>query len=1141
MKKLRWIMMIVFVILYIQNTVAQDSSSASQEANMLSSMAVKASEQNSDQVLLSDFLSTLEKHFDVTFLYKNEMMKNKYIHKDDIPIGEQTGQELSRILDRLGIVFQKIDEQAYVLLAKTKSLADKQIQEEISGTVTDAQSGETLPGVNILVKGITTGVSTGPEGNFELTVPSLQDTLVVSFIGYQTKEVPINGRTELDIPLQPQAIQGEEMIVVGYGTQTERNVTGSISSVSTDKITQAPTATIGNALSGKLPGLQTIQRSGQPGGDAPEIYLRGISSLSTGRSQPIFVVDGVIQQNAQAIHQLDPNNIESVSVLKDASATAVYGIEGANGVIVVETKRGTRGETQISINTSSGFQSPTYVTELANSYNTARAYNEAQLNDGVSPDQLTFSQEALEAFRTGSDPLIYPDTDWVDYLTKPASFQSRTNVNVSGGTDNVRYYLAGGFLIQDGFFKTFESDYDFNPSFDRYNFRSNIDIDVTDKTTISLTAGGRIGKRVQINHLFGDLWYQIYRAPPYSSAGIVDGKLIDSGSGNYGSNQYIPMFTENLARRIYGQGYRENTNNVLNLNLSGKQELDFITQGLEAQLKGSYNIYFTRNKVRNSSIATYQPYYRTDVDPTAQGDSTVVFRKNGSDNTLGYSESYNKDRDWYIEGRLNYERGFGKHNFEGLLLYNQRKKYYPTEYTGIARSLVSTVGRINYNYDERYLGEVSLGYNGSENFAEGRRFGLFPAASVGWILTNEPYMPDIPFINHLKLRASYGVVGNDSGIGRFLYLANQYNTFTEGYNFGVEVPQNRPITAEGRIGNPELTWERSEKQNYGLDMRVFNNKLDLSVDYFHEFRSNILTTLNNVPTYVSADLPAVNIGEVKNQGYEIEVNWSDQVGDFSYEVGGNLSYSHNEIIYMDEIPRSEPYQRKTGHPVGQPDGYVFDRYYESSDFENDGTLESQFPQPNYQPQPGDLKYKDINGDGVINSDDRRTIGYPEYPEYTMGANFSFEFKNIDLSMQWAGAENVTRTFAFTPYRVPFGGNGQLGIAKYMWEERWTPEKGQNAGYPRLSIEANGRRNSSNSDYWQKDASYLRLKNIEIGYNFSPSLLEGIGLNNMRIYVSGYNLLTFTDLKAVDPEQSGNPQNSSYPVMKVYNFGLNVDL
>lgn len=1040
---------------------------------------------------------------------------------------------------------------------------NKPMQGVITGTVTDKSNGGTLPGVNIRVMGLNDGASTGVNGQY--VIPGIEPgtyTLRASFVGYKTikkkgVEVQEGDTTNVDFALSIAQKKLDEVVVVGYGTETREAMTSSVGTVQGAETADVPTTDLGNALSGKEAGLSTIQTSGKPGESTPEIYIRGVQSLGTGRSTPLFVLDGVPTRDARTITQLDPDVVESVSVLKDAAATSVYGIEGANGVIVVETKRGRADQdTKISVRSTVGAQTPITQPDMADSYTFARAYNQAQLNDGLDPSQLRFSDEAMEAFRTGSDPIIYPSTDWVDYLTKPVSLQSRTNVNVRGGTESVRYFVNGGFMWQNGFLRTLDINggrgNNSNFRFKRLNLQSNIDIDLTPSTTISTTLGGRIGDKREGKVWGGDgaeIFTQLYRGSPFGGPGVVDGRIVET------SGPYINGNTKNPLGPLYGNGYIDYTKNQLNINLSGVQDLDALTEGLEVELKGSYDAAFTRRKVRNQGTMRFLPRYRTDVDPSASGDSTVVFVTKGGSNPLGYNENFNKDRSWYMEARVGYEREFGPHAVKGLALHNRRRNFYPNQFTGIPRGVINSLGRVNYNYDRRYLLQVSLGYSGSENFAPERRFGFFPAVSGGWILTNEPFMEDVPVLDFLKLRASYGISGSDQGVGRFLYLPDQFNPNSRGYNFGYSVPQDQPGASEGRIGNRDVTWARAEKQNYGIDLRALGEKLEVSAEYFRERRSNILTTANNVPAYVAANLPAVNIGVVKNQGYELEAEWRQTVGDFSYTIGGNMGFARNEIVEQDEPPRAEPYLRRTGEPVGQPFGWVFDRFYEASDFNQtnsgDYELKEDIPEPeSFDPQPGDLKYKDLNDDGVVNRDDWRDIGYPRYPEYTFGLNTNVQFKGLSMSMTWAGATNVSRQLRGAPWRVPFGGGGQLSMHSWQWENRWTPERGQDADYPRFSVDARSRRNGPASTFWLKDASYIRLKDVQLGYTLKSdqvSWLNRFGLNKARIYVSGYNLLTFSNLQSkysLDPEQapgSYNGPKAKHPVMKVYTLGLSLDL
>lgn len=1025
-------------------------------------------------------------------------------------------------LKNIGVCMMKL----LILCGMLLFSANELLAQSVTGRITDANTREALPGVNVVIKGTFIGTSTDVEGVFRINAPSLNDTLIVSYIGYQTEEIPIDGRLTVDIAIQEVVLTGAEVVVIGYGVQDRANLTSSISSLRGGDITKTPAFNIGNTLAGKVTGVQITQYSGQPGGDSPEIFLRGIGSLSTGRSGPLIIVDGV----ARDMFQLEPDDIESISILKDASATAVYGIEGANGVIVVQTRRGSAGRMNISARFSAGIQEVPQHQKFADSYTSALLFNESQRNDGVREDQLRFSPEAVEAYRTNSFPEIFPNINWVDYLTKPAAYQTRSSVNISGGTKDVKYFVSGGYMFQDGMFRTFESDYDYNDSFERYSFRANLDLDVTETTRVSVTSNARIETRMRPRSADG-LWTTVYRGAPFASAGIVDGKYT-------GPSDYIAGGVVNPLGRIYGNGFNQFDSNVLNVDLGARQQLDFVTRGLEMEVKGSYNTAFSHNKFRNSTKAVYTPFFRTDVDPTALGDSTIVYRKAGRDGALEFDERFtDRTRDWYAEARLQYTRSFGMHTVSGLLLHNRRRTYYPIQFTSIPRGLVSTISRINHNYDNRYLLEASMGYNGSENFAEGNRFGFFPAVSGGWIVTNENFMRNVQFLNELKFRVSYGVVGNDTGIGRFLYLPGTYSTSAPGYNFGNEITQFTAGAAEETVGNPLVQWETARKQNYGVDVQMFQERLSLTFDYFYEYRDNILININTIPAFVAANLPAANLGEVENKGYEVSVRWRDQLGNFSsYHISANMSFARNEIIYMDEVLQNENYLQRTGHPVGQIFGYIFDGFFSEEDL----LPGSGVPQHPYQAQPGDLKFKDLNGDGVINSDDQQPIGFPEYPEYTFGAEIGYRYKNFDIASVWSGATNVSRLLVAAPYRIPFCAGGQCSIMQWMADGRWTPETADEATFPRLTRSGVSQWSSMNSDFWIRDASYIRLKSVEVGYNFRSASLNNFGIRSMRVYMNGYNLLTFSKLKIIDPEQTARSADAAYPLVRIYNFGINLN-
>jgi TonB-linked SusC/RagA family outer membrane protein len=998
----------------------------------------------------------------------------------------------------------------------------------VRGAVTDATTGEALPGVNIVVAGTTIGTITDAMGNFSLQVPNASVTLEFSFIGYTKQDVALGGRTTLNVALVSVAAELSEVVVVGYGTQKKITVTGAIMSVQTKDLVVSPSSSVSNTLAGRITGISTVQYSGRPGGDDATTYIRGIGSLSTAASLPLILVDGV----ERPYTQLDPNEIESITVLKDASATAVFGVRGANGVLIVTTKRGIEGKAKISFTTSSGIQKASRVPEFVNSYTHATLYDLCQTNDNPSAVVL-FSPEAIEAFRTHSDPIIYPDTDWLSYILKPSAFQTQNNLNISGGTDRVKYFVSLGYFRQDGLFRTFDLDNSYNYAYNRYNYRTNLDMNVTKTTKIALTIGGRSEVRNQpiSSEPQYTIWRNIYFCQPYRGIGIVDGKHIMSDT------RYIAGETRDALNGYYGQGFTNNTRNILNFDMDLVQKLDFITKGLSFKIKGSYNSIYEFNKTRSNSKATYLALYLHDFDTSVpKSDKTVVYRKSGEDGILGYSEAFTKARDWYMESSLAYARTFGPHNVSALLLYNQSKYYYPSVNTDIPRGYVGLVGRLTYDFKSKYLLDLNMGYNGSENFAPGKRFGLFPAVSVGWVATEENFMKNVPVISYLKLRVSYGVVGNDiMGSNRFLYLPNSYsaNNATWAYSFGTDNPVYQLAATEGTIGNPDVGWEKSEKQNYGIEINLFKDKFGIIADYFFEHRYDILTRRNTVPGVTSLSLPVMNIGVVDNHGYELEVRWRDKIGKFNYTINPTMSFARNKIIYMDEVIQKWDYLYQTGNPVNQPFRYIWDGFWSVTDAAN----YKNFPDASYVPGPGDFRYKDLNGDNLINVDDRKPYGYPDYPEYVFGLISDMSFKNFSLHMLWSGATHVSRMYAESFLR-PFGPTHGFGLMKYMADGYWTPEKGDKATYFRMTF--NGIENNvKSSSFWHKDASYIRLKNVEFGYNFrTAGFLKHLGISQLRVYTNGFDLLTFDRIKIFDPE-SIMQAGAEYPIVKMYNFGVNV--
>ena len=1001
----------------------------------------------------------------------------------------------------------------------------------VSGVVTDSE-GETLPGVTVRIESSGAGTITNIDGQYTLSGLSSNEKLSFSFVGMETQTLVVTSNKVINVTLVSSSLGLDEIQVVGYGVQKKVSVTGAIANIGHDELVKSPSASVTNSLAGKITGIAAIQNTGQPGADEASLYIRGMASLND--ASPLTIVDGV----ERPFSQIDPEEIESIAVLKDASATAVYGVRGANGVIIVTTRRGEKGKARISVSTSAGLQQPTMMLDKSDSYNFAIAHNERNQNDGIPAEFNTFTPEAIEIFKNGGN-LLYPDMDWYDYIFKKYALQTKSNFTLSGGTDRVRYFVALGVLTQDGQLKNFDDRYDGNFKYNRYNYRTNLDIDITKSTLMKVTLGGRTEIRnTPIDRRDGDMWKEANWAQPMSGAGIVDGKWIKTSQDN------ITLEFKDPLTAFYGSGYQNSTKNYLDMDIDLVQDLDVITKGLSARVKGSYNTNYTHVKKRGTSAASYEGI-KIAVDPDGEAnpdivemynDTTgIVYRKLSDEGKMNYSESTGKARNWYMEAALNYNRKFGDHDFGGLLLYNQRVVHYAYAANlnrEIPRRTLGLVGRFTYNYRTKYLFDINMGYNGSENFPEDKRYGFFPAVSLGWIITEESFMQDVNFMDYFKIRGSYGLVGNDRlGGSRFLYLPDSWTGSNGNYYFGTDNTIGQQGATELRIGNPDVTWETAVKQNYGFDAKFFDSKLSASFDYFKETRDDILITRQTVPGYVAANLPAVNMGKVENQGFEVEVRWRQKINqDFSYFASANVSYARNEVLFKDEVPKPHDYLYETGNPIGQPFGYVTQGFF--IDTVNTAT------DPNYADQgvrfAGDLIYEDLNNDGKIDDLDQKPVGHStRVPEYNFGMTVGADWKGFDFSMTFAGVKNTSRILP-SYFREPFAGQNR-GLFQYLYDDRWTPETANTALYPRFSKNSSAN-NYRDSDMWIVDASYLRLKNLELGYTLRSAALKRIGLSNVRVYVNGYNLLTFSDFKYFDPEST--PGSSGlYPLTKMYNMGL----
>ena len=1094
---------------------------------------------------VSQFIRQVEKQTKYTFVYRNNVLQPKTkvtcVCKD-WPLEKA----LAQVFSSLGIQYSFNNNTIVLVKGKvenaerkgTKSTegknADTTDKKKLWGIVRD-ESGEPIIGASVLVKGTKVGTVTNAEGEFSLDVPA-SGMLVISYMGFATREVPITSHSNLKITLNEDEAQNlNEVVVVGYGTQKKASVTGAIASVTTKDLVQTPQANISNMLVGKMPGLIAMQRSGAPGEDNSTLLIRGVSTFSD-NTAPLVMIDGVERPNYNG---LDPNEIESVSILKDASATAIYGVRGANGVILITTRKGQKGKPHLSYSGNVAVQSPTALPHYLNSAQYCEMYNEALKNDAYTKGTAyvpRFSDEDIKLYRDGTDPIMHPNTDWVGTFLRKASLRTQHNFNISGGTDRVKYFISAGFFNQGGMYKytKIDRDHDVNASDTRYNFRSNLDFNITQdfKATVQLST--------QINDIRtpglgnSNLWKEISWATPLGTPGMVDGKLVRLEN---------TIDDENPWQALLNNGYKNTFANTINTTLRFEYDLSrLLLKGLSVHASTSYDSYYNSRHLSVKAMQTFVPK-RDPNDPTH-----IILVPQNEAGTWGGGFEYDKNRKVYFETGIHFDRTFGKHQTTALLLYNQSKYYAPNLAYHVPNAYQGIVGRVTYGYANRYLAEFNMGYNGTENFAAGRRFGFFPAVSAGWVVSEEPFFPKNNWVVYMKLRATYGEVGNDKiGGDRFLYLPSVYGETSgklTGYNFGSSAnPVYSQMIEEKRLGNPLLTWEKARKLNLGVDMNFLKNHLTVSFDYFKERRNNILSNRNSAPMLIGASLPAYNMGEMENAGFELDVNYRNNIRDFSYWGRFNYSFARNKILFQDEVPEKYAYQMRTGRRVGQFYGLLFDGFYNS--WEEINALDRPVSSWNgNRLQPGDMRYVDVNKDGKIDMYDMVPIGYSPTPEIIYGFSVGCSWRGIDFSALFQGASHVSIKY-FGRALWPF--INAHNSAKTLILERWTQERyerGEAINFPRLSMSPSRDtdNNYQDSNFWIRNADYLRLKNVEIGYTFRKGQLKALGLESLRLYVSGTNLFTWTDVIDLDPEapsKGGATEINTYPLQKIYNVGINV--
>lgn len=981
-----------------------------------------------------------------------------------------------------------------------------------------------LEGVTILEKGGNNQAQSNQNGRFSLSLKGSK-TLVFRSIGYATQERKVKDGEHLEIILQSNSQDINEVVVVGYGTTKKLTSTGAVSSIKGAEIRQVPTSSVQNALSGRLPGFVSVQRSGQPGRDASDFYIRGVSSLNPDGNQPLIIVDD-IEYTYEQLSQINMNEIESISILKDASTTAVFGIKGANGVLVVKTRRGMSGKPKINVRLESGMQSPVSKLDFLNGHESALLWNEAIANTVGDNTYQPFSASSLEHFRTGDDPYGHPDINWYSKIFKPRSLQYNSNVDISGGSESIKYFISGGAFSQDGNLHNFENEGDKvnnNYYYRRFNLRSNLDVQATKSLKLRLDFRANFNNinNPRAGNIVGEI-FSFNKIRPWSAP-----FLNPNGSYAYASDTQELLPTINA--RLATSGYSLNRRNDINILFGGTQELNAITKGLSLSTRIAYaSIESNGREQSRDQIPVYKYFPESDAYQLKGGAPYVL------DNyTLrAYQGDYNSRVN--VQANLNYTRAFGDHHINTLLLYNRES--YKTKgdkmINWIPQNFQGFTFRTGYDYQEKYLVDMTVAYNGSDRFKSDKRYGVFPAISAGYNLAKEGFFQDnFAFVDLFKLRASYGIVGSDKVAGdRYLY--QQVYNEGGGYSFG-ETHQPVGTIYEGNLGNSNVTWEKQKSFDVGLDVSVFKNKFSLVLDYFNNIRYDQLVSSQSLPLHIGVGVSPTNIARVRNKGVEFELNYNDHIGEFNYNLKGVLTYFKNKVLFQDEPMPAFPWLQVTGHQVNQPFGYLSDGFYTEDNVEA-----SPKPAGAYEVRPGDLRYKDLNGDGLIDDYDRTAIGKPNIPNTSFGLTLGGSYRGFSFSALLQGTTGYSFSVqgaGIEPFQSQF---------QPIHQQRWTPETRATAKFPRLTTNPTTINSPSSymSDFWLIDATYLRLKSLEFGYQLPERWLP-FKMNNARIYLSGYNLFTWTNysLYQQDPEVTSNTAGDAYQNQRVVNLGISIGL
>lgn len=1011
-----------------------------------------------------------------------------------------------------------------VFLLAFSARVDAQSSHVLHGRVTN-QQGEALAGATVMVKNTAQGTQTDIDGKFILEIPSSESIVVITYQGYFPIEVVAGAERERTFVMEFDEERGrlDEVVVVGFGTQKKVTVTGSVASVSVKELEQSTAPSLSNALAGRMPGIITRQTSGEPGYDQAQVYIRGLGTWEN--RAPLVLVDGV-ERGMSGLNTINAQEIESFSVLKDASATAVYGVRGANGVILITTKRGVQGRPKVTLRSETGMLTAQRMPKYIGGVEYASLWNEAYRNMGQ--DDF-FSEEEIQRYASGEDPYLYPNVDWTNEIMKKNTYQSINNLSINGGTEVIRYYGNVGYTEQSGLWKTDETNlYSTNINMRRYNLRSNIDVNVTKNLLFEFGLGGIIQQGNYPARSAPDIFDALRKTPP-----IAFPKVNPDGTPA-GITQFLGS---NPWGMVTQSGYLVEARNTVQGTFGGKWDLsDLVTPGLSLNGKFAYDHYY-RSDVRRQKDFEVKQYLGKDPD-TGEDIYSEILREASP---LGYGTGNTAERVYYTELLTNYTQSFEKHEVSGMVMYNQRdmvRLTAPESMLNLPYRRLSAATRFTYGYDSRYLVEVNAGYNGSENFPKGKRYGFFPSVSAGWILSNESFWGDNNPVNSLKIRGSVGKVGNDNLANqdiRFLYLTSMKTQGAQSYHFGDNM-RFMPGIEEDQTGNENVTWEVATKTNIGLDLEMFRSKVVLQVDAFWEDREDILLQRVQIPFvtgFYPWVIPYANLGKAKNRGIDgmLEVKNSTSSG-WYYSFRGNFTFAKNEIIENDEPQQRYPWLSAKGRSIDQPFGWIAEGIFQSAE-EIANSPEQRLGRAS---QPGDIRYRDLNNDNIIDDNDRTAIGFPRTPQIVYGFGGTVAYKGFDVSLFLTGASK-TSIFLYGSTMYPFqDGVGTFNVQREYYDNRWTPDN-PDGTYPGAITVANPNNNRA-STLWQVDASFLRLKNAEVAYTFTQPGLANWGMNSIRLFVNGVNLHTWDKVKIMDPESDSG--TNFYPLQRTLNFGLQVN-